>query len=410
MAKFLSDLLDAKEPLFSEGIRQLESLSGQRGLDLELVGDILCVAHKGTCQLGLDHQDTTGPELYHALLAKYEQDDNHFLKTIGGKPQSSVGEIFELVKQAIEKADILDDCWLIKKSAAKRLLKSMPPTTVMAHLGYRSVDSMLKHESLSEIYGALRFVENVSWLRQFNKLYSALKSSDFERRNVEVIILSPERWGKFAKKFASKKCHNVAHVKELGIIYILPAEDCYKPGISTRLTALILYYLNEIRLYSSYFKLCQVRKDFGEVLANTLINNNGCGVGLGNQQIHWRAVKRHFSSTSTRSYPRSFEPHVQPEDLHWYCLEEVIVKIDPTLSFWLNKSYSGLPFEDGAVSFNLLDIAADYCNKNSYSRRTTRYLCDSLWSEIFVRYLKQGAIEAQVLQKIDNHMLGSDQL
>ncbi|MGD8374316.1 MAG: hypothetical protein PVI21_05690 [Candidatus Woesebacteria bacterium] len=405
MAKLLSDLLDAKEPLFSENLRQLESLSGQCGYDIGLVGDILAAAHEGTRQLDLDHKDTTGPELYHALLSRYQQDDSHFLKTIGCKREASVNDIFEHVKSVIEKADVLEDCWVLKKSAARRILREMPPTAVMSHLGYRSVDSMLKHERLPEVYGALRFVENTGWLKQFNKLYAGLKPADFERRDAEIIIMPIERWGKFASKIASKKCHNVTQIKELGYVYILPTKDGQTLGLSVRLTALVLYYLNEIRLYGSYSKLSQVRKDFGRALVNALIDGGNCGVSLGGQQVHWRVIKRHFANADACHYPKSFEPHLQLEDLHWRNPEDAIADIDPTLKFWCNRDYVGLPYGDGALSFNLLDIAEDYCMKLPYTQRGSRYLKESLQNEIFVRYLGHSVIEAQILQKIDDHML-----
>lgn len=49
------------------------------------------------------------------------------------------------------------------------MLKLTPPRKVMRQLGYRSIDSMLKRESIYELYVAMRFVESQEWLQAFTK-------------------------------------------------------------------------------------------------------------------------------------------------------------------------------------------------------------------------------------------------
>lgn len=75
MAKYLRQLLDAQEPLFSTAIRQLESLTGNRGTDVTYLADITARAHAVMRQLGLDTADTTARELYQALEAHAENRD-----------------------------------------------------------------------------------------------------------------------------------------------------------------------------------------------------------------------------------------------------------------------------------------------------------------------------------------------
>ena len=69
MAKFLQKLLDAKEPMFSTTLRQLESMTGRRGVDVAYIADITQRAHSVMRRLGLDVADTTKMELYKALSA-----------------------------------------------------------------------------------------------------------------------------------------------------------------------------------------------------------------------------------------------------------------------------------------------------------------------------------------------------
>ena len=62
MAKFLRDLLDAEEPLFSQSIQQLEDISGRHGADVKLIGDITAMAHENMRALGLNPAGSTGKE------------------------------------------------------------------------------------------------------------------------------------------------------------------------------------------------------------------------------------------------------------------------------------------------------------------------------------------------------------
>lgn len=69
MAKFLQRLLDAREPLFSTGLNQLEIASGRSGVDVRMIADITHAGHRIMRSLGLDPSDSSAQELYLALNA-----------------------------------------------------------------------------------------------------------------------------------------------------------------------------------------------------------------------------------------------------------------------------------------------------------------------------------------------------
>lgn len=73
MAKFLQNLLGASEPQFTLALRKLEKASGQSGIDVSLIGEILKAAHDVMRRIGLDPTDTTAYELHHALLANIRE-------------------------------------------------------------------------------------------------------------------------------------------------------------------------------------------------------------------------------------------------------------------------------------------------------------------------------------------------
>lgn len=402
--------MDAKEPLFSLSLKQLEEASGKKGIDTKLIGDIIEKTHDATKKLGLDHGDTTGPELYHALLAKIKEHDEHLAKAIGGDDAEDVQRLLPLIKKAVEAADVPKSCWVLKKSVAKEMLRKSPPPTIMKLLGYRSIDSMLKHENLAEVYGALRFAESPDWLNKFNEQYKGLKPSDFETREIEFVVMPGERWGDIAEHFVEKKRHNITHLKELGVILMLPIKLRKLPGITITAMPLLFHYINEIRLYSAFFKLEQVKKNFGEIFVNTLIADPGKAAVMAGSHVHWRVIQRYFGKLEKEYHPEIFEPHVQPEDLHWRKAEEALYKIDPELEFWKDMDYVAR-FEDGRpIAFNLMDVSVGYCTGTPYEKRVIYHFRESLWNEIFMRYLGQKTLEQQVLQQLDNDMIAPETL
>ena len=74
MARYLQQLLDAKEPLFSHGLTRLEKATGNTGIDARLIGDIHEKAYAVMRKLGLDPSDTTTKELWAALQGRYPKD------------------------------------------------------------------------------------------------------------------------------------------------------------------------------------------------------------------------------------------------------------------------------------------------------------------------------------------------
>lgn len=78
MSQFLSELLEAAEPAFTLSLRQLEQISGAPSADIRLTTDIIGKVHLKLRELGLDPKDTTGQELYHALIGLIRQHDEFF--------------------------------------------------------------------------------------------------------------------------------------------------------------------------------------------------------------------------------------------------------------------------------------------------------------------------------------------
>ncbi|MDX1765635.1 MAG: hypothetical protein R3313_01635 [Candidatus Saccharimonadales bacterium] len=410
MSKFLSELLDAKEPLFSLSLTQLEKSSGAKARDNQLKAKIIERAHLAIKELGLDHQDTTGPELYQALMNKIEAHDAVLAEKIGTTAAASPATISQALKHAIEETEINKQCWVLKRSVAKEILRKTPPKNIMKVLGYRSIDSMIKNENLAEIYGAIRFAEDSDWLTKFNRSYASLTPADFETREIEIVLMPAERWAELSQPFIEQKKHTITHLKELGVILMLPVNTDHLPGMTISTGSFLFHYINEIRLYSAFFKMKQVAENFGDIFVETLLADPDMGPIMGGQNIHWRVIQRYFGKIRDEYHPEIFEPHLQPEDLYWRKAEEALYKIAPELKFWDQLDYVGLLYDGRPISFNMMDVAASYTNKTSYDQREIYHFRESLWNQIFIEYMGEKTLEEQVLRQMDNDMIAPEKL
>ncbi len=399
MCKVLAELLGVDDPLFSIGIHQLEAASGQPGTDVRLYSEIIRKTHQKTRELGLDPKDTTAEELYHALLGLIKKHDEFLARRLGATDPTDVQDILPRIVSFVNKLDTPKSAWALKPATAKRLLKLTPPKKIMKQLGYRSIDSMLKREPTAELFVAMRFVESQEWLQAFTRKYKHLSSRDFETRDITFINLDAKKWGVTAEAYAKKQRHNVTHMKEMGVIALLPLPLSRLPGITVAVLPLVLHYLNEIRMYSTYFKMQQVRPDFGDVIVKTLVHDPRNHAKVAGHDVHWRNVQRHFGKNGTH-VPEIFEPHVQAEDLFWRKAEEVLYRIEPALHFWHEMDYVALKTPGGIVSFCLMDAAVNYVNQLPFGMHVIHQFRASLWSELFVRYIGQPALEYQVLQQL----------
>ena len=400
MCKVLAELLGIDDPLFSIGVHQLEQASGQPGVDVRLYSEVVRNAHQKTRELGLDPNDTTAEELYLALLGLVKKHDQFLAKRLGASDPSDVQDVMKRIQRFVHKLDAPKSAWAIKPAAAKRLLKLAPPKRIMKQLGYRSIDSMLKRESVAELFVAMRFAETPEWLQAFTKKYKHLSPRDFETRDVEFLLLDTNKWGAAAETYVRSQHHNVAHMKEMAVIALMPLPISRLPGITIAVLPLLLHYLNEIRMYSTYFKLQQVRPDFGQTIVKTLLYDPRNHASVAGHDVHWRNIHRHFGNQKTASHPEMFEPHVQAEDLLWRKAEEILYRIEPALHFWHDMDYVAVKKDNSIVSFNLMDIAVNYVNGVAYGRQSINHFRSSLWSELFVRYIGQPALEYQVLQQL----------
>jgi hypothetical protein len=403
MTRFLSEALQAREPYFRLGLQRLERVNGHPSHDIRLSTAVQQAVQAKLRSLGLDSLDTTGEELYHTLLERVKADDARLtktLRTLAATHVSAEAEVVAGMVHALQALTAHDECFAIKATSLKALLRKLPPRKAMKQLGYRSLDSFLKHETLPSIMAAAWLVESPGWQQQLLQRYKRLKPADFENRTPVLLQPSSRRWRTLAEATVQTKRHNLLCFKELGAIVLLPLPVTVMPGVVTVSLMLALHELNEIRACSTYLKLCQVRPDFGNLVQAVVGAEPHVSSTLLSQPVSWHLIQHYYSRLKERFREELFEPHIRADDMAWQAVEQTLVHIEPRLEFWLDSAHLGLMHEHRFVSMNLLDMALNLCNRLPFERRITQACQRSLWHELLLKYLNHDTVEETVLAQL----------
>jgi hypothetical protein len=224
MSKAISTLLDQPEPVIKRAVKILEDKNGSPSHDVRQLAQNIQAIRIKIADLGLDANDTTAEELYHALLIKYQNDsqtfDNNYSPILQTQDQKA-----DNAAKLISRSGSLPEVWSLKPASAKNLLKSLPPKKIMKHLGYRSVDSLLKRQNLAEIHLMLGRFESSTWNRAHSKKISSLDSSNFELGPLKIASPSSAKWGDVSSDTA------VGFDANFGVLGILPSSDRMDPPL-----------------------------------------------------------------------------------------------------------------------------------------------------------------------------------
>lgn len=361
--------------------------------------------------LGLNDK-ATAHEVYDALISKVEADDLAILSAlkISNLPHS---ESAKVVANFVSNLHPPKKGFFLKHEKARELLKTEPPKNILSALGYATVEEMLAKEDLLEVFSALRFLEEPEWLNGvFFKQYEKLDPSDFEERSIQVRALSAQ-WAKAAEKFVAKKYHNVSHLKEMGVIFVIPVFLGIS-GETLRLISLLLHYLNEVEYYSELFEqLSFDPKTFsakiisllrGDVVEHRLPDTKDP------KKTQILVVQRYLAKDDENDW-RLFFPHINPEALHWERAEQELQLINSrlpgfsnNLEFWTNVGAVGDFFKTDVgtevfVSFNIVDTVMALVKQKELLKYLYHHQ-ESIWNKIFFGYFGREKVRELSKQHI----------
>jgi hypothetical protein len=389
MTRFLSEALNAREPHFRRGVMSLEAANGNPSADIRLTTEVMSYAREKCRELGLDPNDTTSEELYHALQVRVEKDDRILerrLRTLAATHVSAEADTLSGMVEALKRLPGSKACFALKSSKLKVLLRANPPKKAMKALGYRSVDSMLKHEVPSLILAGSLAKESITWHKRLLDQYKKLTASDFEERSLTILRPTTERWKVLGEEIVQATQHNVVSLKELGTIVLLPLPQSMPSGAVTASLTLALHELNEIRATSTFLKVNQLQGHFGDNIIKIATGEAELELNLFDKPVSWNLLQRHYARITSAISDTIFESYVRAEDMVWQEVEDALAQIEPTLNFWRGTSHLAVANKT-PVSFNLVDNALNLCNKLPFEKRVNHYFQSSLWQELLLRYL-----------------------
>jgi hypothetical protein len=345
-----------------------------------------------------------------ALVTKLTHLDRHLFEVLGKPDLSNMSKACGKLCETAFRVFPPPKGLFIKQEKLESLLEEYKPEHLLEYFGYKSIKELIEKEGFASVASSLRFTQSKEWMHKFfEEAYSNLKQSDFEERDVEIIVLD-KKWLDVAEKFLEKKYHNVSHLKEFGVIFIIPL-TIDTPGETLRLFTLILHYLHEVPFYSGLFRKFFHDDDFNKKFNSLLRGDVPSGQILDGGKVNWRIVQRYLAKDNEND-PRLFEQHVNPEAEHWFRAEgdlgrlsRILGKEDEkiNLSYWTGLDFVGGYFKDRnggeqLVSFNFIDLIMSLVKKGHI-----KYLYhheEALWNKIFSEYMGRETMNRMVEENI----------
>lgn len=338
--------------------------------------------------------DSSAEKVYKAIIEQLKGSDQELFELLN-EPNFDNPHNCETICETAKKLANVPLGFFLKKEKAREILKDNPPPNIINGLGYKNVDDLLLGENLFEVFSALRFMESKEWMHEmFLKVYTKIKPEDFEERPIEIIPLHG-KWLTLAEKFMKKKYHNVSHLKELGVIFVIPL-PIDTPGEILRVFSLLLHYLHEVTFYSDLFRRIVKTDNFSEQFISLLRGDVPEGALPNTGKINWRILQQYLAKDNEND-PRLFEPHVSPEAMHWERAEEDVAKLAKkypglNLDFWADLNWVGDFFvsektgKEELISFDLIDNVMGLVME----KKMIKYLYhhqEALWNKIFIEYM-----------------------
>ena len=390
--------------------KRMEEITGKRNVPQKIVEENDILVEKSLKSFGLG-KEALNFEVYQALINKVKHNDA-VIFDLFRKPRCIDYKGCKTLLNFAEELANVGEGFFLKKEKAVELLRNQPPLNIMKALGYKEVNELIEKEDIDQVFAGLRFGEEQQWLNAvFFAQYKNLTADDFEHRRIRLEVLDG-KWLTIAEQFLKKKYHNISHLKELGVIFVIPLE-LRTPGETMRVFGLVLHYLHEVNFYSKLFtQYALTPATFSDRLISSLRGD------VLDEQMHshvvsnWLIVQRYLAKDDEYDW-RLFAPHVNPEALHWTKAAEDIERLNVRfanidLHFWHNLDYVGDFYRtesgvDNLVSFNLIDTVMSLVMEKDMIKYLYHHQ-EAMWNKLFMEYV--GGRDEMEKLIIDNFVKG----
>jgi len=378
MSKTLARLTAEHERDTKAVIDKLEELSSYASEDVRFIADQHQQTSRLIASLGLDPRDTTAEELFHGLQAKLLHDAKQFARAINygaGEPRANAKKLVELASAARP----LPEAYALKKSVAKSLLRSEPPLHLMKKLKYRSVESMLKREDISQLFAVLMVTESHSWHKKLLSRLSRVKASDFEIRNLEYRVIQPSKWLEL-----SSASHPVSYAPLMGAVTVWPVETLNRPE-SVCFGIQVLQAAEIVEVDSLYLKNFQFQPEFGQLASQLFESGEQQALQIGGKAFFdWHNLKSLFSMEHS--------PIADFTSLH------------PVFNFWKGAEHALLIGEE-VVSTHIADVLSGIFEDSNYETRSVGNGTAAVKTSVLEKYLAHPNVARFFRAQLDDTTL-----
>lgn len=410
---YLARILNTTEEVVADLEARLSRVTGESGKFAELVIDNERRVNSALELLELD-ESASAEDVFGSLMGKVAENEQA-VRAVMDNPDPSTTDGVKRIIEFAKEISGLPTGFFLKHEVAVGLLKKNPPEHLLKALNIESVDVLLKEYSLEEVFPSIRFAEKAEWVNTvFFKPFADLTPDDFEEREVAVVTI-PDAFREITDKFAEKKLHHVSHLKELGVIFVMPVADGEHgtDGAVLELLTLVQHYLHEVPFYSRIFRgFAKDAASFTTHLVGALRGDVLDELPEGGDGERFMLIQRYLAKVDPNE-PRLAAPHVNPEALHWLLVEEKIENYlndhpEVEFTFWkdlgfLSSDYVfvGHPFkldtvpgQDQLVSFDFIDNVISYNKRVDVGDGFVYHAKEALWNELFYRYVGREKIDA----------------
>lgn len=407
----MANILGADREVILSLEKKMERISGKSDVLEEIVRTNEDRVRKALIALGFGTEenffDVPAERVYRSLLERADRSNRSLMRYFHQPDFATEAGCRELLGAAKELSG-LGEGFYLKAAKARELLKSNPPKKILNALGYGSdVDKMLEREDVLEVFCALRFIEDEDWLSNvFFRAYDRLTQEDFEQRPAKMVVL-PLRWSDAGRAFLKKKLHHMSHLKELGVIFVIPLERRQR-GEALYMFFMALHYLYEVDWHARLFKKYSAEDDFAAKVVGALeVGVSDCSLPA-DDKMSWRVVPKYLAKKDPRD-PRLSEPHVSPEAWHYTRATEAIKKFSSRfpeleLGFWieLDAVCDHFPAQEGRqlVSFSLFDNGISLIQDSENEQKFSYHQQEALWNKIFSEYMGEDEMDDLMMENL----------
>jgi len=419
----LVQLLGTTKERLENLAEEMGGFTGKKEVPQKLLEDLVKERDEALTQLGLSSvgekaslskaravlsKASSREEILTALTARAKRTEEELLELLQ-HPDCSTHEGCRIPTKTVFDYAKPPKGLFLKEDKAKELFLAHPPKGVMAEFGYEDIEKMVAREDIYHLFASLRFLEERRWLNEeFFASYSSLTPDDFEKREIKIEVLPKEQFGSVGAAFMRTKFHNVSHLKEMGLIFVLPVVQ--EEGVFLRMFSLLLHYLHEVSFYARYFEQCAKEPEtFTKNLTAALRGDVRETVPPVENLFVWLIIQRYLAKEDPKDLRLSL-PHISPEAMFWCKATDDLGRLgekDPELglSFWAGKAHVAGIFEGKITSFNFEDNTFSAVSDREVEQYTY-HMHEALWNRLFAGYFSEETLEDLMVEDFAQGFVG----